>query len=97
MPSIETTTSCTIIRIRGGIVLRINEMMRFERATTTVTDNAITTAGFSCAVTAKQEQIPNTCTVTGLFLFHGIVINFQFLLLMAVGCLQPGFRVKVAK
>jgi hypothetical protein len=34
--------------------------------------------GFICTVTAKAEQIPNTCTVTGLLLFKGSLSSFLF-------------------
>ena len=62
------------------MVFRNSEIIKFANATTTVTDSAITTAGFSCAVTARQEHTPSTCTVMGFCLLNGSVINFQFLL-----------------
>ena len=47
------------------------ELMTLANATTAVTDTAITRAGSSLAVTANAEQIPNICTITGLFLERG--------------------------
>ncbi len=67
-----------MMRMRGGMVLRMSEMMRLESITTTVTEMAITTAGFSCAVTARQEHTPSTCTRMGLFLLNGSFINSTF-------------------
>ena len=67
------------MRIRDGIPLRINDMIRFEKAVTTVTDKAMTKAGFSLAVTASAEQMPNICTVIGLFCPKGEVSSFRFL------------------
>ena len=60
-----------MMRILLGIVFRSNEMMTLANATTAVTDTAITRAGSSLAVTANAEQIPNICTITGLFLERG--------------------------
>src|SRR5574344_1308460 len=60
-----------MIRIRFGMVLRNNEIITLANATITVTDKPITIAGSNLAVTAKAEQIPNTCTVTGLFMLIG--------------------------
>jgi len=57
--------------MRLGMVLRISDMITFENATITVTDIPITSAGSSFAVTANAEQIPNTCTIMGLFLLNG--------------------------
>ena len=54
-----------------GIVLRNNEIITLAKATTAVTEIAITKAGSNFAVTAKAEQIPNICTMTGLFLESG--------------------------
>ena len=69
------------MRIFDGIPLRSNEITRFDKAVTTVTDRAITIAGFSFAVTANEEQIPNISTVIGLALRKGAVIRFIFLLM----------------
>ena len=60
-----------MMRIRGGIVLRISEIIKFEQAQTTVTERAMTTAGLSCAVTASAEQTPSVCTRMGLSLLRG--------------------------
>ena len=61
--------------------LRRQEMMRLEKAVTTVTEMPITKAGFSFAVTARHEQIPNTKTVIGLVLRKGSMISFLKLLI----------------
>ncbi len=39
----------------------------------------MTIAGLSCTVTARAEQIPRICTMTGLFAENGLVRNFMFL------------------
>ena len=65
------TTSCTMIRIRFGIVLRSSEMITLAKATTAVTEIPITIAGSSFDVTASAEQIPNIWTMTGLFTLSG--------------------------
>ena len=67
-----------MMRMRGGIVLRISEMMKLEQAHTTVTERAMTTAGFICAVTANAEQTPNVCTKIGLSLLRGPRYFFIF-------------------
>ena len=66
MTNAATTTSCTMMRILPGMVLRNSEMMTLEKASTAVTEIAMTKAGSSLAVTARAEQMPNTCTMTGL-------------------------------
>ena len=76
--------SCTIIRIFDGIPLRSNDITRFDKAVTTVTDNAITIAGLSLAVTAKAEQMPKISTVTGFALRNGAVISFKLLLIFKI-------------
>ena len=75
-----TTTNCTMIRIRLGIVLRSKEITTFEKAVITVTERPITIAGSSLAVTASAEQIPSTCTVTGLFNPSGVANTSLFFL-----------------
>lgn len=75
-----TTTNCTMIRIRLGIVLRSKEITTFEKAVITVTESPITIAGSSLAVTASAEQIPSTCTVTGLFNPSGVANTSLFFL-----------------
>ena len=65
-----------MMRMREGMPLRSKEMMRFENAVTTVTEVPITKAGFSLAVTAKQEQMPSTNIVTGLVLRRGSMRRF---------------------
>ena len=59
------------MRMLLGMVLRSSEIMTLAKATTAVTDTAMTRAGSSFAVTARAEQIPNICTITGLFLESG--------------------------
>jgi hypothetical protein len=44
-----------------------------------VTERPITMAGSSLEVTASAEQIPNTCTVTGLFMPIGVENTSLFL------------------
>ena len=60
-----------MIRMREGMVFRMSEMITLEKAVITVTDNPITMAGSSCEVTAKAEQMPNTCATTGLSRLRG--------------------------
>src|SRR5690606_37888218 len=66
-----TTTNCTIILIFGGIMFRIRELTTLPMATTNMTERAITMEAFNCAVMARAEQIPNTCTVIGLLSNRG--------------------------
>ena len=68
-----TTTNCTMIRMRIGMVLRISEIMTFENAVITVTAKPMTIAGLSCEVTAKALQMPSTCTMIGLFRWSGSI------------------------
>jgi hypothetical protein len=49
-----------MILMRGGMVFLPKDMMRFEKAVTTVTESAMTIAGFICTVTANAEHMPNT-------------------------------------
>ena len=46
-------------------------MTTLAKATTMVTESAITMAGSSLEVTASAEQIPSICTMIGLFLLRG--------------------------
>ena len=80
MTKVATTTNWTIIRMRLGMPLRSKEMMKFDKAVTTVTEAPITKAGFSWAVTARQEQMPNTNTVTGLVLRRGSMMSLKLLM-----------------
>jgi len=50
-----------------GTWLRIKLIEKFEHATTLVNARHITNATDSFDVTAKAEQIPNTCKPIGLF------------------------------
>ena len=65
-----------MMRMRLGMPLRSSEMMKLESAVTTVTEAPITKAGFSWAVTARHEQMPNTNTVTGFALRKGSMRSF---------------------
>ena len=69
--SAATTTSCTMMRMRIGMVLRMREMMTLANAVITVTARPITMAGLSCDVTARALQMPSTCTMMGLFRCRG--------------------------
>ena len=60
------------------MVLRNKEMTTLEKAVMMVTESPITMAGSSLAVTAKAEQMPSTCTVTGLFIPIGEVNTSLF-------------------
>ncbi len=61
-----------MMRILVGMVLRINDMMTLENASTAITDIPITSAGSSFTVTASTEQMPSTCTTTGLLAENGL-------------------------
>lgn len=61
--------------------MRRHEITKFANAVTTVTESAMTIAGFSFAVTANAEQIPKMSTVIGLDLRNGPVISCKFLLI----------------
>ncbi len=67
-----------MIRIRGGMELRMAEMTRFEKAVTTMTERPMTIAGLSLVVTASAEQIPKICTVTGFSKFRGFASSLNF-------------------
>ena len=73
-----TTTSCTIILILLGIVLRISDIIRLLNAVIIVTDSPMTMAGLSCEVTARAEQIPRICIVIGLSFPSGAVRTSLF-------------------
>ena len=76
--SAATTTNCTIMRMVGGMVLRISDIITFENANTAITDTIITMAGSRLTVTANVEQMPNTCTKTGFSLENGLKIISLF-------------------
>lgn len=76
-----TTTNCTIMRMRLGIVTRINEIIKLENAVMMVTASPITIAGFNCEVTAKALQMPSTWTMMGLSRLRGLVNASLFCLL----------------
>ena len=61
--------------IRENVTIHCGTIGSEENATTTVTEMAITKAGFICAVTANAEQMPSTCTVMGLFFPIGFFIS----------------------
>lgn len=73
-----------MMRILAGIPLRNNEITRFDKAVTTVTESAITMAGLSFAVTANAEQMPKISTVIGFALRKGAVISFKLLLIFQI-------------
>ena len=74
---IATTTSCTMMRTRLGIVFLRRERMRLEMPVTT--ESAITRAPFIVTVTASEEQIPRTRTVMGLPLNIGLrIVSLSF-------------------
>lgn len=67
----------------------MSEIMKLEKPVTIVTDNAITMAGSNLTVTANEEQIPKTKTVTGFdlkigFLYISLFILIAFYLTSAV-------------
>ena len=62
-----------MMRTRLGMEFLSKESIKLEKAVTMVTESAITRAPLSCTVTAKDEQIPSTNTVIGLFLKNGFV------------------------
>jgi len=55
----------------------INEMINELNAHTNTTATDITNEGNTRDVTASAEQIPNTCTVIGLFSFKGSEISLR--------------------
>jgi hypothetical protein len=55
----------------------MSEITQLERATTAVTEMAITIVGFIWVVTAKEEHIPRTCMVTGLLSDKGSVRSLR--------------------
>ena len=88
MTKAATTTSWTIIRMLLGIVLRISDIITFENAVTAVTEIPMTIAGSSFAVTAKQEHMPRTCTITGLSFDRGLNNAALFFLFKTLDKLQ---------
>ena len=95
MTKAATTTSWTIIRMLLGIVLRISDIITFENAVTAVTEIPMTIAGSSFAVTAKQEHMPRTCTITGLSFDRGLnnaALFFLFKIAILIICCFVGFR-----
>ena len=54
----------------------ISEIKKLENPVTIITDKAITIAGSSFTVSARDEQIPRTKTVTGLAFKIGVVNIF---------------------
>ena len=78
-----------------GIVLRISDIITFEKAVTAVTEIPMTIAGSSFAVTAKQEHMPRTCTITGLSFDRGLnnaALFFLFKIAILIICCFVGFR-----
>jgi hypothetical protein len=66
--------------MRDGIVFLSMEMNKLEKAVTNVRLNAITSEVAIVTVTARAEQIPSTCTVTGLFESNGSDRSLRFFL-----------------
>ena len=56
----------------------MSEMMTLAKAVITVTAKPITMAGSSCAVTARAEQMPSTCTNIGWSRFSGLLNTSLF-------------------
>ena len=79
--------------MRGGIVLRMSEIIKFATAHTRVTETAMTTAGFSCAVTANAEHTPKVCVSIGFSLFNGP--KYDFMLVTSCWLLRVGYFVLV--
>ena len=74
-----TTTSCTMIRTRPGMVFLSSDRIRLEMPQTTITERAMTRAPFRVTVTAREEQIPRTSTVMGLPLKIGFrMVSLSF-------------------
>ena len=71
-----------MMRMLVGMVLRRREIITFEKARTAITEIPITSAGSSLAVTARAEQMPSTCTITGLSLENGLK-NMSLLLIFS--------------
>ena len=78
MTMVAITTSCTMILIRPGIIFLSEAITTFDTAITTMTEMAITMAGFIFTVTASAEHIPSTCTVIGLSCPSGLVSSFLY-------------------
>ena len=74
------TTSCTMIRIRSGMMLRIKETMTFPPIITKRTAMLMMTACCTCTVMARAEQMPSTWTVMGLLSSSGSVRSLRFFL-----------------
>src|SRR5690606_33045901 len=55
-----TTTNCTMILILEGMIFLIREITTFPTPNTAITETAIITEAFNCAVIANAEQIPST-------------------------------------
>ena len=80
------------MRTLTGMVLRISEIITDAKASTAMTLMPITIAGSSLAVTARAEQMPSTCTITGLSLDSGLKNTAEFFTFSAmVYLLLPAF------
>ena len=73
-----------MMRMLVGIVLRMSEMITLAKASTAITEMPMTMAGSSLAVTASTEQMPSTCTTTGLFFDRGLKSTSVFLIFSAI-------------
>ena len=63
---------CTIILILLGIWFLINDINKFENATTLVRATHITNVTDKLLVTAKAEQMPKICNVIGFSSIRGL-------------------------
>jgi hypothetical protein len=66
------------------MVLRKSEIITLLNANTVITEMPITQAGANFAVTANTEQIPSTCTTTGLFFENGLKNTLLLLIFSAM-------------
>ena len=72
------TTSCTMMRMRSGMMLRIRDTMTLPPIITKSTARDMMTACCTCTVMARAEQMPSTCTVMGLLSSSGSVRSLRF-------------------
>ena len=72
-----TITIWTISRIVSGMCLRITLTAPAASVSTTVKDTDIVTAVASVVVTARAEQMPRICSVTGFCRISGRVMTVQ--------------------
>ena len=58
--------SCTMMRMLGGMTLRMTLTAVFDSTITAITASDITMLVSSFVVTASAEQMPSTCRAIGL-------------------------------